>query len=89
MDLLKALEFLGIWWCRKFAQACAHQICRRCPQPADKWHLDEGVIKIKGKKYYLWRAVDKQGQAIDILMQSRRYEAAADKFFREGSFSDR
>lgn len=44
--------------------------------------LDEVVIKIKGKKYYLWRAVDKQGQVIDILVKSRRNEAAANKFFR-------
>ncbi|MGA7954980.1 MAG: IS6 family transposase, partial [Gloeobacterales cyanobacterium] len=51
--------------------------------PADKWHLDEVVIKIKGKQYYLWRAVDKNGQVIDILMQSRRNERAADKFFRK------
>ena len=67
-------------WCRKFAQAYASQIRRRRPKPADKQHLDEVVIKIKGKQYYLWCAVDKDGQVIDILMQSRRNEAAANKF---------
>lgn len=70
-------------WCRKFAQTYANQIRRSRPKPADKWHLDEVVIKIKGTKYYLWRAVDKQGQVIDILMQRRRNEAAAEKFLRK------
>jgi putative transposase len=70
-------------WCLKFAQAYANQLRRRRPKPADKWHLDEVVIKIKGKQYYLWRAVDKNGQVIDILMQSRRDERAAEKFFRK------
>jgi putative transposase len=70
-------------WCQKFAQQYANQIRRRRPQPADKWHLDEVVIKIKGQQYYLWRAVDKAGQVLDILMQRRRNTAAAEKFFRK------
>ncbi|MEO0377220.1 MAG: IS6 family transposase [Cyanobacteria bacterium P01_A01_bin.17] len=90
-DIQKKMAYRGIEvtyeairkWCRKFAQAYANQIRRCRSKPADKWHLDEVVIKTKGKKYYLWRAVDKYGQVIDILMQSRRNEAAADKFFRK------
>jgi putative transposase len=70
-------------WGLKFAQSYANQIRCRRSKPADKWHLDEVVIKIKGKQYYLWRAVDKEGQVIDILMQSRRNERAANKFFRK------
>ncbi len=70
-------------WCRKFAQTYANQIPRRRPTPSDKWHLDEVVIKIKGQQYYLWRAVDKYGQVIDILMQRGRDKAAANKFFRK------
>jgi putative transposase len=70
-------------WCLKFAQSYANQIRRRRPKPADKWHLDEVVITIKGKQYYLWRAVDKDGQVLDILMQRRRNERAANKFFRK------
>lgn len=69
-------------WCRKFAQFYANQIHRRRPKPSDKCHLDEVRIKIKGKQYYLWRAVEKNGQVLDILMQSRRNAAAANKFFR-------
>ena len=70
-------------WCLKFAQSYANQIRRKRPNSPDKWHLDEVLIKIKGKQYYLWRAVDKEGQVLDILMQSRRNEAAANKFFRK------
>ena len=90
-DIQKMMMYRGIevtyeairLWCCKFAQSYAHQIRRKRPKPADKWHLDEVVIKIKGKQYYLWRAVDKNGQVLDILMQSRRNEAAANKFFRK------
>ncbi len=71
------------YWCRKFAQVYANQLRRRRPKPADKWHLDEVDVKINGKKYYLWRAVDKHGQVLDILMQTRRNQRAANKFFRK------
>ena len=76
-------------WCLKFAQSYANQIRRKRPKAADKWHLDEVVIKIKGKQFYLWRAVDKNGQVLDILMQSRRNTAAASKFFRKLLKSER
>ena len=46
-------------------------------------HVDEVAIKINGKQHYLWRAVDKNGQVLDIFMQSRRNEKAANKFFRK------
>lgn len=70
-------------WCRKFGQAYANQIRRCRPKLGDKWYLDEVVVTIKGKKYYLWRAVDQAGNVLDILMQSRRNKAAAKKFFRK------
>jgi putative transposase len=70
-------------WCKKFAQAYANQIRRRRPKPADKWHLDEVVITIKGQQYYLWRAVEAEGQVLDILMQRHRDKRAAKKFFRK------
>ena len=90
-DIEKMMLYRGITvtyeairgWCLKFAQVYANQLRRRRPKPADKWHLDEVVIKIKGKQYYLWRAVDKNGQVMDILMQCRRNERAAEKFFRK------
>jgi putative transposase len=65
------------YWCQKFGQAYANQIRRRRPKPGDKWHLDEVMVTIKGKKYYLWPAVDQAGNVLDILMQSHRNKAAA------------
>jgi putative transposase len=55
---------------------------RRQPRPGDKWHLDEVFIKINGRLQYLWRAVDQDGNVLDILVQSRRDKAAARRFFR-------
>ena len=48
-------------WCRKFAQAYAHQLRRRRPRPGDKWHVDEVCLTINGARHYLWRAVDQDG----------------------------
>ena len=64
-------------WCRKFGQAFANGL-RRCRlRPGDKWHLDEVFIKIKGKAHYLWRAVDQDGNVLDILVTSHRDSKAA------------
>ena len=70
-------------WCRKFGQTFANGLRRRRPKPGDKWHLDEVVLKIKGKLGYLWRAVDQNGVVLDILVQSRRNAKAAAKFFKK------
>ncbi|MFD8079895.1 IS6 family transposase [Streptomyces sp. NPDC059718] len=70
-------------WCRKFGQSYADALRRRRPRPGDKWHLDEVFIKINGERKYLWRAVDQDGNVLDILVQSRRDKAAARSFFRK------
>src|SRR4028119_1763923 len=70
-------------WCLKFGQLYANQLRRRRARPGDKWHLDEVFLKINGKRHYLWRAVDQDGNVLDILVQSRRNKAAAKKFFRK------
>ena len=70
-------------WCLKFGQAYANQLRRRRPRPGDKWHLDEVVLKIKGKVCYLWQAVDQTGVVLDILVQSRRNTKAASRFFKK------
>ncbi len=70
-------------WCRKFGQHYANQLRRRRARPGDKWHLDEVFLKIQGKQRYLWRAVDQDGNVLDILVQSRRNKVAAKKFFRK------
>ncbi|GAB2456224.1 IS6 family transposase [Streptomyces incanus] len=69
-------------WCATFGQAYANALCRRRPRPGDKWHLDEVFIKINGERKYLWRAVDQNGNVLDILVQNRRDKAAARRFFR-------
>ncbi len=70
-------------WCRKFGQQYANTLRRRRPQPGDKWHLDEVFISINGVQHYLWRAVDQDGNVLDILVQSRRDKRAATKFLRK------
>ncbi|MFE3901210.1 IS6 family transposase [Streptomyces sp. NPDC059153] len=70
-------------WCLKFGQAYANALRRRRPRPGDKWHLDEVFIKINGELQYLWRAVDQDGNVLDILVQNRRDKAAARHFFRK------
>ncbi|WP_369199142.1 IS6 family transposase [Streptomyces djakartensis] len=70
-------------WTRRFGPAYAAALRRRRPQPGDKWHLDEVFVKIKGVQKYLWRAVDADGNVRDILLQNRRDEPAARRFFRK------
>ena len=67
----------------KFGQAFANQIRRRLPRAGDKWHLDEVVINIAGKKHWLWRAVDQDGIVLDVLVQSRRDKQAAKRLLRK------
>src|SRR4051794_15069882 len=69
-------------WCRKFSQTYANGLRHRRPRPGDKWHLDEVFISINGAQQYLWRAVDQDGNVLDILVQARRDEAAATRFLR-------
>ena len=69
-------------WCATFGQWYADSLRRRQHRPGDKWHLDEVFIKINGERKYLWRAVDQDGNVLDILVQNRRDKAAARRFFR-------
>jgi putative transposase len=70
-------------WALEFGQAFANQIRRRLPGAGDKWHLDEVVITIAGKKRWLWRAVDQDGCVLDVLVQSRRDKRAAKRLLRK------
>ena len=70
-------------WCRKFGQGYANTLRRRRARPGDKWHLDEVFVAINGVTHYLWRAIDQDGNVLDILVQSRRNKAAAKRFFRK------
>jgi putative transposase len=70
-------------WCATLGPLYARQLRRRQPRPGDKWHLDEVFIKVNGTMRYLWRAVDQDGNVLDILVQERRDTAAAKRFFRK------
>jgi len=69
-------------WCAKFGPGYAAGLRRRRARPSDKWHLDEVQLKIKGQRHWLWRAVDKDGVVLDILVQQRRDQQAAETFLR-------
>ena len=56
----------------KFGPAIARRLRRRRPRPSDRWHLDEMVVRIGGERMYLWRAVDHEGEVLDMLVQRRR-----------------
>ena len=72
------VSYEAFWqWCLKFGQAFAKKLHYRQGQPGDTWHLDELFIRIRGRRYYLWRAVDQDGQVLDILVQKRRNTKAA------------
>src|SRR5919206_1667595 len=70
-------------WSLRLGRAFADALERRRPRPGDKWHLDEVFIRIRGKVHYLWRAVDQDGEVLDILVQSRRNAKAAKRFFKK------
>ncbi len=70
-------------WCQKFGQQYANQFRRKRPYIPDKWHLDEVVVTIKKQQYYLWRAVDAEGNVLDVLLQRQRDTKAAERFFRK------
>ena len=53
------------------------------PRPHDQWHLDELVVSIGGQRMYMWRAVDSEGEVLDVLIQRRRDKAAALKLLRK------
>ncbi len=70
-------------WCRTFGLAYARRLRHRRGRQGDTWHLDELFVKIQGRQQYLWRAVDEDGDVLDILVQSRRNRWAAKRFFRK------
>jgi putative transposase len=70
-------------WCMKFGSEYARNLRRRQGRKGDIWHLDEVFVKIGGELHYLWRAVDQDGDVIDILVQKHRNARAAKRFFRK------
>src|ERR1019366_826046 len=57
-------------WVNHFGPMIAADLCKRRPKPYTTWHLDEVYLKIDGRMVYLWRAVDAEGEVLDVLVQS-------------------
>ena len=70
-------------WVLKFGATVAQRLRKRRPRPSDRWHLDEMVVRIAGRRMHLWRAIDHEGEILDILVQRRRDQRAALKLMRQ------
>ena len=70
-------------WCRRFGPHYARNVRRQQPTAGDHWLLDEVFLQIQGRRQYLWRAIDQDGDILDILMQRRRNGRAATRFVRK------
>lgn len=69
-------------WTIKFGPRIARNLKRRRVAPSPRWHLDEMVCTVAGKRMYLWRAVDDEGEVLDLVMQRRRDTEAALKLLK-------
>ena len=70
-------------WVNYFGPKIAADLRKRRPKPHTTWHLDEVYLKIDGRLVYLWRAVDSEGEVLDVLVQTRRNKTAALKLMRK------
>lgn len=69
-------------WCNKFGPQFARRLRRKNQGYGDTFYIDEVFVKIHGKQHYLWRAVDQDGEVIDVFLQKRRDGNAAKRFFK-------
>ena len=70
-------------WVKKFGPLIARDLRRRRPRAHPQWHLDEMYISIGGRWMYLWRAIDQNGEVLDVLVQAKRDKHAALKLMRK------
>jgi transposase-like protein len=70
-------------WVLKFGPAIARNLRRLRPRPSPRWHLDEMAITIGDRRLWLWRAVDDEGEVLDVLVQRRRDKGAAKRLMRK------
>lgn len=68
-------------WSNRFGGHFAHCIRKERPRTNDTRRMDEVVIPIGGQKFWLWRAIDANGDVLNILVQARRNSKAAKRFF--------
>jgi putative transposase len=69
-------------WCNKFGPLFTRRLKRRHPGFGDTFFIDEVFVTIAGRRHYLWRAVDQDGDVVDVYLQTRRNAEAAKRFFR-------
>jgi putative transposase len=69
-------------WCNKFGSKYAQRLRRKHQGYGDTFFIDEVFVKIQGKRHYLWRAVDQDGEVVDVFLQKRRDGKAAKRFFK-------
>jgi putative transposase len=69
-------------WCVKFGPKYARRLKRKHQGYGDTFYIDEVFVKIGGKQHYLWRAVDQDGEVVDVFLQARRDGKAAMRFFK-------
>jgi putative transposase len=69
-------------WCNKFGPRYARRLRRRHQGFGDTFYIDEVFVKIDGRQHYLWRAVDQDGEVVDVFLQRRRDSKAAKRFFK-------
>src|SRR3712207_1983014 len=70
-------------WVLTFGPAIARELQARRPKPHRRWHLDEMFANIGGQRMYLWRAVDAEGEVLDVLVQAKRDRKAAQRLMRK------
>ena len=70
-------------WVNHFGPIIAADLRKRRPRRHSIWHMDEVYLKIAGRMVYLWRAVDAEGEVLDVLVQSKRNKHAAMKLMRK------
>jgi putative transposase len=70
-------------WVLKFGPVIAKTLRGTRPKPHSRWHLDEMVVSIAGRQMYMWRAVDSEGEVLEILVQPQRDKAAALRVLRK------
>jgi putative transposase len=69
-------------WCIKFGAIYTRRLKRKHRGFGDTFFIDEVLVKINGKQHYLWRAVDQDGEVVDVYLQTKRDGAAARRFFK-------
>src|SRR5829696_3940443 len=70
-------------WVLAFGPVIARRLRARRPKPHSRWHLDEMFVRVGGQQMYLWRAVDAEGEVLDVLVQAKRDTKAARKLMRK------